>query len=31
MKAATEPEYSKLITDGFYLIKNPVSQQKLSV
>ena len=31
MKAATEPEYSKLITDGFYLIKNPVSQQKLNV
>lgn len=31
MKAAAEPEYSKLIRDGFYLIKNPVSQQKLSV
>ncbi|HUH33279.1 MAG TPA: aromatic amino acid hydroxylase [Daejeonella sp.] len=31
MKAATEPEYTKLIQDGFFLIKNPVSQQKLSV
>jgi phenylalanine-4-hydroxylase len=31
MKASTESEYSKLIQDGFYLIKNPVSQQKLSV
>ncbi|NEU07594.1 aromatic amino acid hydroxylase [Flavihumibacter sp. R14] len=31
MKAAAEPEYSKLIRDGFYLIRNPVSQQKLSV
>ncbi len=26
MKAAGEPEYAKLISDGFYLIKNPVSQ-----
>ncbi len=26
MKAAAEPEYSKLINDGFYLIKHPVSQ-----
>ncbi|WP_026896725.1 aromatic amino acid hydroxylase [Daejeonella oryzae] len=26
MKAAEEPEYSKLIMDGFYLIKHPVSQ-----
>ena len=31
MKAAAEPEFSKLIRDGFYLIRNPVSQQKLSV
>ncbi|MBC7745057.1 MAG: aromatic amino acid hydroxylase [Flavobacterium sp.] len=31
MKAATEPEYTKLINDGFYLIKNPVKQQNLSV
>lgn len=31
MKAAAETEYSKLIRDGFHLIKNPVSQQKLSV
>jgi len=31
MKAAEEPEYSKLIRDGFYLIRNPVSQQKQSV
>ncbi|MEO8796033.1 MAG: phenylalanine 4-monooxygenase, partial [Daejeonella sp.] len=26
MIAAQEPEYAKLISDGFYLIKNPVSQ-----
>lgn len=31
MKAAAEPEYSKLINDGFYLIKHPVSQANLSV
>ena len=31
MKAATEPEYAKLISDGFYLIRNPITQQKLSV
>ena len=26
MKAANEPEYTKLINDGFYLIKHPVNQ-----
>jgi phenylalanine-4-hydroxylase len=26
-KAATEPEYKKLITDGLYLIKHPVEQK----
>jgi len=26
-KAATEPEYRKLISDGFYLIKHPVEQK----
>ena len=26
MKASNEPEYTKLINDGFYLIKNPLSQ-----
>lgn len=26
-KAATEPEFSKLIKDGFYLIKHPVEQK----
>ena len=31
MKAAAEPEHAKLIRDGFYLIRNPVNQQKLSV
>lgn len=31
MKAAAEPEHSKLIRDGFYLIRNPVSQQKQSI
>ncbi|HYK77293.1 MAG TPA: aromatic amino acid hydroxylase [Daejeonella sp.] len=31
MKAATEPEYTKLIHDGFYLIKHPVSQKKINV
>lgn len=25
LKASTEPEYKKLITDGFYLIKHPVT------
>ena len=25
-KASTEPEYSKLINDGLYIIKHPVSQ-----
>lgn len=31
MKAAAEPEHSKLINDGFYLIEHPVSQANLSV
>jgi len=26
-KAADEPEYKKLINDGFYLIKHPVEQK----
>ena len=26
-KAATEPEYTKLINDGFYLIEHPVEQK----
>ncbi len=26
-KAANEPEYKKLITDGLYLIKHPVDQK----
>jgi phenylalanine-4-hydroxylase len=25
LKAASEPEFTKLINDGFYLIKHPVS------
>jgi len=26
-KAANEPQYTKLIKDGFYLIKHPVEQK----